>query len=90
MIIGFIREEFRAHVVWGPNKCAGHIILVLQHSCNAKVPDFDYVGFCQEDILCFEVPVKNILLVQVLKNIITNLTFPVSFFHKEINVIVLL
>lgn len=67
MVIGFIGEQLRTHVVWGPNKCAGHIILVLQNSCNAQVSNFDDVGFSQEDVLRFQVPVKNIFLMQVLK-----------------------
>lgn len=62
MVIRFIREEFRTHVVWGSYECAGHIILVLQYSGNAKVPHFNDVGFRQEDILRFKVPMKNVPL----------------------------
>ena len=71
MVIRFIREELWTHVVRCPYKCAGHIILVLQYSCNAKVPNFDDVGLCQEDILRFKVPVKNVSLMKVLKTNIT-------------------
>lgn len=66
MVIGFIGEELRTHVVRGSYEGAGHIILVLQYSCNAQVPNFDDVGFCQEDVLCFKVSVKNVPLMQVL------------------------
>ena len=68
MVIGFIGEELGTHVVRGPYECAGHIILVLQYSCNAKVPNFDDVGFCQKDVLCFKISVKNVSLMQVLKS----------------------
>lgn len=71
MVIGFIGEEFWTHVVRGPYECAGHIVLVLQHSCNAEVSNFNDVGLCQEDILCFKVAMKNVPLMQVLKARIT-------------------
>lgn len=53
VVVGFIGEEFWAHVVRGSYQCAGHVVLVLQHSCNAKVSNFDDVCLCQEDILRF-------------------------------------
>lgn len=68
MVVRFIWEKLWTHVVWSPYECAGHIILVLQYSCDAQVPNFDDVGLCQEDILCFKVTVKNIPLMQVLQN----------------------
>lgn len=83
MVIGFIWEELRTHVVWGPNECAGHVILIFQHSGDAKVSNFDDVGFCQENILSFKVPVKNIPLMQILKNknhtLVTLLTISLNF-----------
>lgn len=68
MVVGFIGEEFWTHVVRGSYQCAGHVILVLQHSGNAKVSNFDDVGLCQEDVLCFQVTMQNVSLVQVLKS----------------------
>lgn len=67
MVIGFIGEKLRTHVVWSSYERAGHIILVLQHSGYAEVSDFDDVGFCQEDVLSFQVSMENIPLVQILK-----------------------
>lgn len=66
MIVGLVWEKLWTHVVRGPYECAGHIILVLQYSGNAKVSDFDDVELCQEDVLCFKVPVKNVPSMQVL------------------------
>ncbi len=83
MIIGLIREELWTHVVRGPYECAGHIILVLQYSCDAKVPDFDDVGLRQEDVLCFKVPVKNVPLVQILQSRITTVTSGVPYSSEE-------
>lgn len=74
MVIGFIRKELWTHVVRGSYECAGHVILVLQYSCNAKVAYFDDVGLRQEDVLCFKVPVKNVPLMQVLQSKITTVT----------------
>lgn len=71
MVVGFVGEELRTHVVWGPYECAGHIIVVIQNSCNAEVPNFDDVGFCQEDVLCFQVSMENVPLMQVLKTKVT-------------------
>lgn len=73
VVVGFIREELRTHVVRGPNERAGHIILVLQNSCNAKVPNFDNISLCQKDVLCFKVSVKNVPLMQVLQGKIQDL-----------------
>lgn len=67
MIVRFIREELWTHVVRGPDKRAGHIILVLQYSCDAEVPNFDYVGLCQKDILRFKIPMENVPFMKVLK-----------------------
>lgn len=83
MVIGFIREELWAHVVRGPYECAGHIILVLQYSRDAKVPNFDDVGLCKEDVLCFKVPVKNVPLMQVLQSKFTTVTSGVLCPYKE-------
>lgn len=74
VVVGFIREELWTHVVRGSYECAGHIILVLQYSCDAKVSNFDDVGLCQEDVLCFKIPVKNISLMQVLKSTFKTVT----------------
>lgn len=74
VVVGFIGEELWTHVVRGPYECAGHIILVLQYSCDAKVPNFDDVGLCQEDVLCFKVPVKNVPLMEVLQSKMTTIT----------------
>lgn len=68
MVVGFIRKELWTHIVRGPNESAGHVILVLQNTCNTQVSNFDDVGFSQEDILRFEVPVKNIPLMEVLES----------------------
>lgn len=83
MVIGFIREELWTHVVRGPYESAGHVILVLQHPCDAKVSNFDDVGLCQEDVLCFKVPVKNVPLMQVLQSKITTVTTSVLYSYKE-------
>lgn len=83
MVIGFIREELWTHVVRGPNECAGHIILVLQHSRDAEVPNFNDVGLGQEDVLRFKVPVKNVPLMQVLQSKITTVTSDVPYLYKE-------
>lgn len=68
MVVGFIGEELWTHVVRGSDQRAGHVILILQHSCNAKVSNFDDVGLREEDILCFQVPMQNVSLVQVLES----------------------
>lgn len=83
MVVGFIREELWTHVVRGSYECAGHIILVLQYSCNAKVSNFDDIGLCQEDVLCFKVPVKNIPLMQVLKSTQTVTSDGLSTFKEN-------
>ena len=67
MIVGLVREELWTHVVRGPYKCAGHIILVFQHAGYTKVSNLDDVEPCQEDVLCFEVPVKNVSFMQILQ-----------------------
>lgn len=66
MIVGLVREELWTHVVRGPYECAGHIVLVFQHAGNTEVSNFDDVALGQEDVLCLEVPVKNVPLMQVL------------------------
>lgn len=66
MIVGLVREELWTHVVRGSYQRAGHIILAFQHAGNSKVSNFDDVESCQEDVLCFEVPVKNVPFMQVL------------------------
>lgn len=83
VVIGFIREKLWTHVVRGPYECAGHIILVLQYSCDAKVPNFDDVSLRQEDVLCFKVPVENVPLVQVLQSKITTATSDIPYWYKE-------
>lgn len=83
VVIGFIREELWTHVVRGPYECAGHIILVLQYSCDAKIPNFDDVGLCQEDVLCFKIPVKNVPLMQVLQSKFTTVTSDALCPYKE-------
>lgn len=74
VVIRFIGEELWTHVVRGPYQCAGHVILVLQYSCDAKVPNFDDVGLCQEDVLGFKVSMKDVLLMQVLQSTFTEVT----------------
>lgn len=83
MVVGFIREELWAHVVRGPYECVGHIILVLQYSCNAKVPNFDDVGLCKKDVLCLKVPVENVPLMQVLQSKFTTVASDVLRSYKE-------
>lgn len=67
VVVGFVGEELWTHVVRRPDEGAGHVVLVLQHSCNAKVANFDDVGLGQEDVLRLQVAVENVPLVQVLR-----------------------
>lgn len=85
MVIRFIREELWTHVVRGPYECAGHVVLVFQHSGDAKVSNLDDVGLCQEDVLCFKVPVKNVPLMQVLQHKFTTATSNVTHPYEKTN-----
>ena len=68
VIIGFIGEELRAHVVRRSDQGAGHVVLVLQDPRDAQVSHLDDVGLGQEDVLGLKVPVKDVLLMQILFN----------------------
>lgn len=62
VVVGFVGEQLRAHIVWCSYEGAGHVILILQNTGDAKVPHFDDVSLGQKDILGLQVPVQNTLL----------------------------
>jgi len=57
VVVGFIGEQFGAHVVRRSDEGAGHVVLVLQDPGDAEVSHLDDVGLGQEDVLCLQVPV---------------------------------
>lgn len=64
VIIGFESELFGRHVVRCSNHCVGELLLFIQHLGNPKVPQPNLPP-CQENILCLQVPMQNLLLVHV-------------------------
>lgn len=62
VVVGFVGEELWTHIVRCANQSAGHIVLILQNPGDAQITYFDYVGFGQEDILCFQVSMQDVLL----------------------------
>ena len=68
VVVGFVGEELRAHVVRRSDQGAGHVVLVLQDPGDAQVSHLDDVGLGQEDVLGLQVPVEDVLLMQILFN----------------------
>lgn len=54
------------HVVRSADKGGGHVVGGAEDARDAKVPEFDQAGARQEDVLCLEVTVENVVMVQVL------------------------
>lgn len=67
VVVRFVGEQFWTHVVRCADQSAGHIVLILQDPRDAQIAHFDYVGFGQENILCFQISMQNVLLVQILQ-----------------------
>lgn len=62
VVVWFVGEELWTHVVRCSDQSAGHIVLTLQNTGDAQITNFDYVGLGQEDILCLQVSVQDVLL----------------------------
>ena len=59
-IVGYVLEDFRAHVVWGPNQSEGHLS-ILEHLGYPQVTHFDQIGSGEKHVLSLQVPVQNLL-----------------------------
>lgn len=67
VVVRFVREQLRTHVVRRSDQGARHVVLILQNPCDAQITYFDYVRLCQEDVLRFQISVQDVFLVQILK-----------------------
>ena len=66
-VVRDLLQELRCHEPWRPNICRVEALAVLpsQRAYKAKVNDLDIEVLCQQDVLRFDVSVREPLAVQI-------------------------
>ena len=66
-----IDEDLGGDVGWGTAVCVGSLTNGLEHLCEPKVDEFDVSSLCHghNDVLWFEVPVNDVLIMTILDRI---------------------
>ena len=66
VVVWLVLTDLGGEVVWRANGRLGQLLRVLQHACNPKVAELDQVVAGEEDVLRFEVAVKDLAVVHML------------------------
>lgn len=67
-IIGEAKDEFGSAVIAG-NDIGRIFALLVEHLAAAEVADLDHTGFGEQHVLGLEVPVRDLLVVDVLESV---------------------
>lgn len=70
-----------AEIVWRANSSAGHVLSVIERASDAEVSQLRNIIFTQEDVLTFEVPVHEIMCMDVPQS--------QAYLHEELHDLVL-
>ena len=66
LIVRLFLANLRGQVIWCSNSCLSAVIGMLENSCDTKVTDFDRAILVHENVLCFEISMKNFSVVNML------------------------
>ena len=82
-----ISKQFWAHIIRRANNCGGQVLRRIKNTCNSKVTKLYNMWWSQKYILSFQITMKNVFWMQVLKNILINKgRYKVKCFRNKIMV----